>query len=87
MKHEKEIEKVKVYKYTDFTTCDKCGQKVALETYDHFKCEITRETGSRTPEGDFISSEQIDLCQDCAEEIFNRLKKEGYKINLFDNCP
>jgi hypothetical protein len=64
------------------TVCDKCDNVIQhYGSFDQFDCTLTLKTGEMFPEGGSIEIKEIHLCQSCANELFTRLKSEGYNIN------
>jgi hypothetical protein len=64
------------------TICDKCNSEVKLDgCYDAFKAELHIVEGSVYPEGPFTTTNSMDLCQDCSEQLKSLLTSNGYKLN------
>jgi hypothetical protein len=65
-----------------YTLCDKCNEKIKKEdSYDDFKCEFVRQTGSSYPEGGSLEKQEMQMCQKCAVELVSLLRANGYRIN------
>ena len=79
IKKHKEVMEVDV---TDevYDICDKCGQKIEVNGYDAFSCEFERKIGQSFPESANIEIDELELCQECAEDCINLLRENGYNI-------
>lgn len=79
IKKERQLKEVVVENYS---LCDKCNEKIQLESmYDAFTCKASLTTGSQYPGGGFGENQEIELCQECAVELIFLLASHGYRIN------
>lgn len=82
-KVEKQIKEVDVV-IESYDLCDKCDKKIEVGFGNAFDFSMTHKTGSSYPESGYGEKEEIDLCQDCAEDLMETLKEMGYRINKSD---
>ena len=63
--------------------CDKCLNPIEMkDMYNASECIIYNKRGLVFPEGDFSEIEEINLCTECAEKLFEELKKMGFRTNI-----
>lgn len=85
MKHMKEVTYQK--EYVSKITCDLCGEDVkrGFDSYEVDTCTVKRVHGDRYPEGDFTSTQEVDLCGKCFEEVvIEAVKAHGGVMREFD---
>jgi hypothetical protein len=64
-----------------YNLCDKCDNVITQPRfYDVFECVVKRITGSNYIEGGSGDIDKVELCEKCAEELFELLKKNRYRI-------
>lgn len=51
--------------------CDRCGDAVIVVGYDAFSCDIKLDKGIYTRDGHIGESYDVDLCENCADWLFN----------------
>jgi hypothetical protein len=83
VKKEKQIKEVDVT-IDSYSLCDKCNEKIVVGCYDAFECEFIHKTGAIYPEGGNGEKQEMELCQKCAVELVDLLRKNGYRINDSD---
>jgi hypothetical protein len=64
-----------------YTLCDKCNNKIHIDSYDAFNCEFKHKTGEAFPECGGGDLQQMELCPKCAVELVSLLRENGYRIN------
>ena len=69
--------------YVAKTYCDRCKDEIINHNnmHDYTMCKITRHIGEVFPEADCQEKYEVDLCDDCAIELFIYLDSNGYRIN------
>jgi uncharacterized protein with PIN domain len=76
---EKKLQEVDVI-IENYTLCDKCNEKIKTDRYEAFKCELIHKTGSSYPDGGIGEKQKMELCQECAVELVNLLRTNGYRV-------
>ena len=79
IKTEKQIKEVDVV-IEDYDVCDKCNCLIEKEDFDLFKCSIIYKTGYCYREGGYIEEKEVQLCKKCADDLFEFLKSNNYRI-------
>lgn len=65
--------------------CDKCLKEIETEgMFDGFNFSLEHVFGNVFPEGSFTTTQSMELCKECAEELIDKLKGMGYRINQKD---
>jgi hypothetical protein len=65
----------------NYHLCDKCNKKITKQNYDAFECDFTHKTGDSYPDGGSGDLQEMELCQQCAVELVELLKQNGYRVN------
>ena len=60
--------------------CDKCNQKIITGDYDAFECYLSHKTGDSYPEGGSGELQEMELCKNCAVDLFSLLLDNGYRV-------
>lgn len=69
----------------DYNLCDKCDKEINPKGYyNAFEFELEHKTGEAFPSGGSGKTQSVELCETCAEECINLLRKNGYRINSED---
>lgn len=63
------------------TECDWCKKTIKIERGDAYECTIELRTGWLWPEGGDGEHRRIDLCKECAENLFEHLEGYGIRVN------
>lgn len=79
LKKEKQVKEVEVV-LEDYNICDKCGKTLVKELYDAFECNFLFKEGTAYPEGGDGEKHEMELCNDCALEVVELLRKNGYNV-------
>ena len=67
------------------TKCDKCKKKIEHKNaFDATSCQIHRREGSDYPDCSTGTLENVDLCEECAEGLFEWFRFNGYRINKIE---
>jgi len=74
----------------EFTVCDLCGRKEPgdgwSKCYDVEDVEVSYESGSRYPDGNFTETISYDICPDCFKnKLMPWLESQGAKHRKKDN--
>ncbi len=79
----KELQQVEVVTKVDII-CDKCNEKVEKSNYDAFRFDFEVRFGESYPEGVWGDKHEMDLCQDCTDDLLKLLENNGYRITKTD---
>jgi len=61
--------------------CNKCGEKIFIEIYNVFDCNILNiRTGDNYPEGGSGDEFTMELCENCTQDMMKLLQENGYHI-------
>lgn len=63
-----------------YIICDKCEKEIKTDNFDAFSCELKYRTGKDFPEGSTGELTRMELCEDCADDLIELLKKHNYKV-------
>lgn len=79
MRHMKTVEvPAHTKQQLDRITCDLCGAEIKRGPYDVDDVVISREHGSRYPDGSFGHKDEIDMCGGCFEaKLIPWLRSQG----------
>jgi hypothetical protein len=83
LKTEKQMKEVDVT-VECHTLCDKCNNKVELDRFEAFEFKFLNRTGRIFPEGGGGEKQEMDLCQNCADELVELLRENGYRVTDSD---
>ena len=86
VRKEKQMKEVYVT-IEDYNVCDKCDKKIVKTNwYDAFKFEFIHKTGDEFPEGGSGDVQTMELCQECAVDLVELLRENGYRVNDSSWC-
>lgn len=78
----KKVKKWEEYDRVDKVVCDKCNLDIEEEGFEVYEFELSRRSGTAYPDCVDHETESIDLCQKCSAELFQKLRAEGYRVNV-----
>lgn len=77
---EKQLKEVEVVT-ENYYQCDKCNNRIKSRIYDAFSFDFEYVTGDSYPDGGSGERTTLDLCANCAEDLMELLKTNGYRLN------
>jgi len=86
MLHQRKEKRTQDVIVESYCTCDKCKKRIKQKPYDAFDFDFELKTGFAYPSGSGGKKQVMDLCQECATELVEKLKNDGYAIREIDWC-